>query len=84
MIEPDPDRESEADAEYFDEPEPVVFTVDASAFQPRRHETPEEILRWMKARQKFVGSPLPEGYVPPPGIDIDALLRQLPQPRTRT
>jgi hypothetical protein len=42
--------------------------------------TPAELLQLMRERIKNFGSPLPEGYVPPPGIDIDALLKQIPWP----
>lgn len=45
--------------------------------------TPKELLRRMISRQEVLGSPLPEGFVPPPGIDLDELLKQLPPPRTR-
>lgn len=43
--------------------------------------TPEDYLRWMIARREVYGSPLPEGFVPPPGIDIDAILKRLPPER---
>jgi hypothetical protein len=38
-----------------------------------------EFLTWMLANLKFTGKPLPDGYVPPPGIDVDELLKQLPE-----
>lgn len=44
--------------------------------QPIR--TPKQILDWMIRRRAYYGTPLPDGYVPPPGIDIEALLKQLP------
>lgn len=43
-----------------------------------RTRTAKEILRSMIARRNYYGCPLPEGYVAPPGIDIDELLKQLP------
>jgi hypothetical protein len=43
----------------------------------------DELLRLMRERIKYLGSPLPEGFVPPPGIDIEELLKQLlPSPPT--
>ena len=42
--------------------------------------TPEKLLRLMRRRVQVLGTPLSEGFVPPPGIDIDALLRQVPWP----
>jgi hypothetical protein len=42
--------------------------------------TAEHLLRLMRERIKYYGSPLPEGYVPPPGIDLDELLKQVPWP----
>jgi hypothetical protein len=42
--------------------------------------TPEYVLTLMRMRVRFYGSPLPDGYVPPPGIDIEALLKQVPWP----
>lgn len=45
--------------------------------------TANQILQWMKSRQEYYGSPLPDGYVPPPGIDIQELLKKLPPPRPR-
>jgi hypothetical protein len=40
----------------------------------------KELLRRMRSRVEVYGTPLPEGYVPPPGIDLDALLKQVPWP----
>jgi len=45
--------------------------------------TAERLLVIMKYRLKVYGKPLPDGYVPPPGIDIQALLSQLPPPPQR-
>lgn len=39
-----------------------------------------ELLAAMRSRIEVFGSPLPDGYVPPLGIDIDELLRQVPWP----
>jgi hypothetical protein len=38
------------------------------------------LLHLMRERVKYYGAPVPEGYVPPPGIDLDALLKQVPWP----
>jgi hypothetical protein len=38
------------------------------------------LLHLMRERIKYYGAPLPDNYVPPPGIDIDALLKQVPWP----
>ncbi len=40
--------------------------------------TERELLDWMVVRRKYLGSPLPDGFVPPPGIDISELLKKLP------
>jgi hypothetical protein len=42
--------------------------------------TAANLLRLMRERIKYYGSPIPEGYVPPPGIDLDELLKQVPWP----
>jgi hypothetical protein len=42
--------------------------------------TPAQLLRLMRRRVELLGSPIPEGFVPPPGIDLAALLRQVPWP----
>ena len=43
------------------------------------------LLNWMRQRVVHFGTPLPEGYIPPPGIDLAALLKQVPgRPRKRT
>ena len=39
--------------------------------------TPQMLLSIMKYRLKVYGKPLPDGFVPPPGIDIQDLLKQL-------
>jgi hypothetical protein len=44
-----------------------------------RHRARMEFLNWMIGNAMFTGKPLPDGYVPPPGIDIDELLKQLPE-----
>jgi hypothetical protein len=46
--------------------------------------TAKRLLDYMKRRQKYLGSPLSEGFVPPPGIDIEELLKQLPPPPPTT
>lgn len=42
--------------------------------------TAENLLRLMRERIKYYGTPIPDGYVPPPGIDLEALLKQVPWP----
>lgn len=42
--------------------------------------TAENLLRLMRERIKYYGSPIPEGYVPPPGVDLEALLKKIPWP----
>jgi hypothetical protein len=53
-----------------------------SAVEVREGEplTAEQLLRLMRERVKRYGSPLPEGYVPPPGIDLAELLKRVPWP----
>lgn len=38
------------------------------------------LLRLMRERIKYYGAPLPDGFVPPPGVDIVELLKQVPWP----
>ncbi len=45
-----------------------------------RFETPASLLAYMRLRLLHYGAPLPEGYVAPPGIDLDALLKLVPWP----
>jgi hypothetical protein len=40
------------------------------------------LLQLMRERVRRYGSPIPDGYVPPPGIDLAALLKQVPWPPT--
>jgi hypothetical protein len=44
--------------------------------------TPDSLLALMRMRVRHHGTPLPEGFVPPPGIDLDALLKLVPWPPT--
>ena len=60
----------------------VRVVSNASDPLPVRQRTAKEILNWMIGNAMFIGKPLPDGYVPPPGIDIEELLKQLP-PRYR-
>jgi hypothetical protein len=57
----------------------VVEVVGVNQAVPGRQRTPAEILNWMIGRAMFLGQPLPDGYVPPPGVDIAELLKQLPE-----
>jgi hypothetical protein len=43
--------------------------------------TADKLLSIMKYRQKVYGKPLPDGFVPPPDIDVAELLKQLPPPQ---
>ena len=57
------------------------FTVAADGpSDPPIPVTPKELLRRMRSRLEVYGAPLPDGYVPPPGIDLPALLKQVPWP----
>ncbi|MBX9628454.1 MAG: hypothetical protein K2X82_31950 [Gemmataceae bacterium] len=40
----------------------------------------DRLLMQMKFRVRQGRPPLPDGYVPPPGVDIEALLKQVPWP----
>lgn len=42
--------------------------------------TAAHLLHLMRERIKYYGAPVPDGYVPPPGIDLAALLKQVPWP----
>jgi len=42
--------------------------------------TAEGLTVYMRGRLKFYGTPLPDGFVPPPGLDVDALLKHIPWP----
>jgi hypothetical protein len=58
-----------------------VFEVSASeaASEAKKHpRTAEQLLQFMIARREVYGSPIPEGFVPPPGIDLGELLKRLP------
>lgn len=45
---------------------------------PKPIDDPKHLLGFMIRHRRYFGTPLPDGYVPPPGIDIEALLKQLP------
>lgn len=47
---------------------------------PPEPPTANTLLARMRMRVEVLGSPLPDGFVPPPGIDLDALLKQVPWP----
>jgi hypothetical protein len=65
-------------AEAVDETPVFEFSASWSDFR-KRPRSAEDILFWMRSRQRRGLSPLPDGYVPPPGIDIAELLKQLPE-----
>lgn len=56
----------------------VEFTGRQEPPVPPSHDTPGSVLAFMIHHHRHYGTPLPDGYVPPPGIDIEALLKQLP------
>ena len=53
--------------------DPDVKRVDPLPFE-------QVLLMKMRFQVRQGRPPLPEGYVPPPGIDIEALLKQVPWP----
>ena len=54
------------------------FSASRNDFLSRPH-TADDVLLWMVSRLRRKLPPLPDGYVPPPGIDIKELLKQLPE-----
>lgn len=58
----------------------VVDVVDTDTEPGDYTHTPDQLLRLMRSRLKYYGSPIPDGYVAPPGIDLAALLKQVPWP----
>lgn len=54
--------------------------VDTDAEMGDMTPTPESVLRMMRSRLKVFSTPLPDGYVAPPGIDLPALLKIVPWP----
>ena len=55
------------------------FTVQPSEWTPVVPSA-KQLLHMMRSRLQVYGTPLPAGYVPPPGIDLDALLKEVPWP----
>jgi hypothetical protein len=76
MIPPSSRRSGETVFESTDSP---LVEVTAVPCDPEPM-SPAYLLHLMRERVKYYGSPIPEGYVPPPGIDLDALLKQVPWP----
>ena len=64
------------------ESEPVVTQtyVCDNVWRPYAPRTKKEWLHWLRRRIRLFGAPLPDGFVPPPGVDIDALLREIGWP----
>lgn len=59
-------------------------TAEEGAAEAKRNPlTADQLLQIMIARREVYGSPIPEGFVPPPGIDMDELLKRLPPERKR-
>lgn len=42
--------------------------------------TAARLLHLMRERIKYYGAPVPDGFVPPPGVDLAELLKQVPWP----
>lgn len=53
---------------------------DACVAPPDTLWTAAHLLNLMRERVKYYGQPLPEGFVAPPGIDLNDLLKQIPWP----
>lgn len=69
------------DQTVFESPNTVIHEFTGVGYGPDNPAppmTPQVLLSLMKYRLKVYGKPLPDGFVPPPGIDIQDLLRQLP------
>lgn len=64
--------------EAVDESPIFEFSASWSDYQ-QRPRSAEDILFWMSSRCRRGFSPLPDGYVPPPGINVNELLKQLPE-----
>lgn len=60
----------------------LEFSDTDGTAEPREPEplTAAHLLRLMRERIRYYGAPLPEGFVPPPGIDLAELLKQVPWP----
>jgi hypothetical protein len=74
------------DCEFISENVGLLELSDADAdVRPTgpRLVTPASLLAYMRLRLLHFGAPLPDGYVAPPGIDVEALLKQVPWPETR-
>jgi len=69
--------------EEFVSAEDLVWITPTENLAGRVPRTARQLLDFMISRQRHLGSPLPDGFVAPPGIDLDALLKQLP-PRPET
>jgi hypothetical protein len=59
------------------------FTIQPTEWK-REPPTAKQLLRMMRSRVEVYGAPLPDGFVPPPGIDLDALLKEVPWPPPAT
>jgi hypothetical protein len=79
MIEPDPIPQLPS-AETCSRNSIDFHIVDTDAVPGDLTPTPEGVLRMMRNRLKVLGKPLPDGYVAPAGIDLDALLKLVPWP----
>jgi hypothetical protein len=65
----------------FESLDSPIFEITAVPSEPEPP-SPAMLLHLMRERVKYYGSPIPEGYVPPPGIDLESLLKQVPWPPT--
>ncbi len=71
----------ESDGIYFESLGVITHEFTGVAYGPDNPAppmTPQMLLSLMKYRLKVYGKPLPDGFVAPPGIDIQDLLKQLP------
>jgi hypothetical protein len=58
----------------------VITVIGSEANKVEPYPFEYYLLQKMKFRVRQGRPPLPEGFVPPPGVDIEALLKQVPWP----
>jgi hypothetical protein len=78
------EKPSEKGKTMFESLDSPLFEFSEGAGNLTRHGpepmTANHLLHLMRERIKYYGSPIPDGYVPPPGIDLADLLKQVPWP----
>ena len=75
---------SEPRAVYFESLDSPLFEFSGGESWPNIKPEPwtaKQMLSYMRMRVAHYGTPLPDGFVPPPGIDLPELLKQVPWPR---